>query len=216
MTDSHNYHEIISSKNFSESEPSKAKEYWANIKPYSQKAEAWSTDLAAKITALNPIKVFEFGCNSGKNLLEIKRMGDSKVECFGVDINKESINNAKQRGLNAAVASEEMLSVFPSNTFDVAFTVSALDHLPDPVNALIELERISKALILLEPWMGTEGKVLKNYNEAQKKVINTTPYSYSWNYAKLFLECFPGRSFSVEPMPFSSNLGRYYNLFCLA
>ena len=122
----------------------------------------------------------------------------------------------RKKGLNAAVASKEMLSVFPSNTFDVAFTVSVLDHLPEPVSALIELKRIFKILILLEPWMGIEGKVLKNYNEAQKKVIDTTPYSYSWNYSKLFWECFPGRSFSVEPMPFSSSLGRYYNLFCLA
>ena len=216
MTDRHDYHEIIYSKNFNESEPSKAKEYWANIKPYDQKTAAWSTDLAAKITTLNPTKAFEFGCNSGKNLLEIKRIGDSNVECLGVDIDTESTRDAIKSGLNSAVASEGMLSVFPNNTFDVAFTVSVLDHLPEPVSALIELERISKVLILLEPWMGTEGKVLKNYNEDQKKVIDTTPYSYSWNYAKLFLECFPGRSFTVEPMPFSSNLGRHYNLFCLA
>ena len=87
-------------------------------------------------------------------------------------------------GLNVALASEEILSVFPSNTFDVAFTVSVLDHLPEPVNALIELERISKSLFLLEPWMGIEGKVLKNFNEAQQKVIDTTPYSYSLELCK--------------------------------
>lgn len=215
MTNIQEFHEILASTHFSESEPTQAKEYWANIKPYSQKAAIWSTDLAKKIISLNPAKVFEFGCNSGKNLLEIKRLESSKLECFGVDINAESIRDARDKGLNVAVASEEILSVFPSNTFDVAFTVSVLDHLPEPVGALIELERISKSLFLLEPWMGIEGKVLKNYNEAQQKVIDTTPYSYSWNYAKLFMEYFPGRSFSVEPMQFNSNLGRYYNLFSL-
>ena len=151
MSDSHEYHEIILPNKFSESEVSQAKEYWANIKPYGQKAAIWSTDLAKKIISLNPAKVFEFGCNSGKNLLEIKRLGNSKAECFGVDINVESIRDARERGLNVAVASEEILSVFPSNTFDVAFTVLVLDHLPEPVSALIELERISKSLFLLEP-----------------------------------------------------------------
>ena len=215
MDESYDYHEIIAQNEFSESEPTKAKEYWSNIPPYSQKAAIWSTELAEKIISISPKKVFEFGCNSGKNLLEIRRISSNKVECYGVDINANSIKEAQKAGLNAALGSEEMLTIFPDNTFDVAFTVSVLDHLPEPVPALIELERISKSLFLLEPWMGEEGKVVKNYNESMMKVIETTPFSYSWNYAKLLMENFPGRYFAAEPMPFKSNLGRFYYLFSL-
>ena len=92
--------------------------------------------------------------------------------------------------------------------------LSVLDHLPDPLSALIELERISTSLMLLEPWMGQEGKSVKNYNIAKQEIVETTPFSYSWDYEKLIREKFPGRKLTVDPMPFQSNLGRYYNLYC--
>ena len=175
---------------------------------------SWSSDLAKKICTLNPKSVFEFGCNSGKNLLEIDRLGKGEISCYGVDINESAIALAQASGLRAAVGSEDILHLFPERSFDIAFTVSVLDHLPDPLSALIQLERISTSLMLLEPWMGQEGKSVKNYNIAKQEIVETTPFSYSWDYEKLIREKFPGRKLTVDPMPFQSNLGRYYNLYC--
>lgn len=39
---------------------------------------------------------------------------------------------------------EKLLKILPSNTYDVSFTLSVLDHIPDPFTAIINLIRISK------------------------------------------------------------------------
>ena len=98
--------------------------------------------------------------------------------------------------------------------FDVAFTVSVLDHLPHPEVALKELARISRiAVYLLEPWLGDEGKVVRNYNRALSRDIETTPYSYSWDYQELVKRTLPNWSCVSRPMPLPTNLGLFYFLF---
>ena len=86
--------------------------------------------------------------------------------------------------------------------FDICFTVSVLDHMPEPAAALRELARMSgKALYLLEPWLGSEGRVVRNYNERLEREIDTTPYSYSWDYPALVARVLPNWQLSQRPMP---------------
>ena len=59
------------------------------------------------------------------NLLEIDRLSQRKISCYGVDINESAIALAQASGLRAAVGSEDILHLFPERRFDVAFTVCA-------------------------------------------------------------------------------------------
>ena len=105
MMHDNDYQEIYPASEFGSCERKDAKDYWSSIKPYSQSAASWSSDLAKKICTLNPKSVFEFGCNSGKNLLEIDRLSQRKISCYGVDINESAIALAQASGLRAAVGS---------------------------------------------------------------------------------------------------------------
>ena len=119
--------------------------------------------------------------------MEISR----EIEVFGVDINDQAIAYAQESGLNVAIADEDILDLFPVDSFDVVFSVSVLDHLPYPTPVLANLARIARrAVLLLEPWLGEEGKVVRNFNVQQNSMIDTTPYSYSWNYVTLGKQVF--------------------------
>jgi SAM-dependent methyltransferase len=206
--------EILERNAFSESEESEAKEYWSSIPVGNYwKKKPWSQFIAKRVVDYSPSRVFEFGCSAGKNLraiLEISR----EIEVFGVDINDQAIAYAQESGLNVAIADEDILELFPVDSFDVVFSISVLDHLPYPAPVLANLARIARrAVLLLEPWLGEEGKVVRNFNVQQNSMVDTTPYSYSWNYVTLGEQVLPDWNLIETPYPMNSNLGRFYSLY---
>jgi len=206
---------IVSSSTFEENEKELAKEYWSGINFSNYKLERpWSKFIATKVLEYAPKKVLEFGCNAGKNLIAIKN-SDADVDVFGVDINCEAIKYAKEEcHLNVACLDESIFSIIPDNTYDVVYTVSVLDHVPYPDKILSQLLRISKkGVLLLEPWIGEEGKVVKNLNIRTNTVIDTTPYSYSWDYKKLIKPHLESWKLEIEEYKLDSNLGRFYYLY---
>ena len=210
-------HEIRPAATFPESEADDAKAYWSSLDAASHatytKRQEWSEALAKELARHSPKSVFEFGCNAGKNLLAMRdRMPNTLLA--GVDVNRAAVAVAKGFGLNVQVSDESSLKELADGAFDVAFTVSVLDHLPHPEVALKELARISRiAVYLLEPWLGDEGKVVRNYNRALSRDIETTPYSYSWDYQELVKRTLPNWSCVSRPMPLPTNLGLFYFLF---
>lgn len=210
-------HQIVGVDGFAGSEVGDAKTYWSSIDVSNHgtylKRQAWSVELAELFAARAPRSVFEFGCNAGKNLLTVR---ERLPKCFlaGIDINAQAIEVARKSKLRASVGDEKLLELFPNRAFDICFTVSVLDHMPEPAAALRELARMSaKALYLLEPWLGAEGRVVRNYNERLERDIDTTPYSYSWDYPALAARVLPNWQLTQRPMPLPTNLGPYYHLF---
>lgn len=193
-----------------------AKHYWRNVAISSYIHEQpWSRFVAEKVCHLTPNRVFEFGCNAGKNLAAILQVNDT-IRCFGIDINENAIAHGMSNNLSVALADENILKFFPNDSFDVSFTVSVLDHLPEPTVTLAELIRISqKAVLLLEPWLGEEGKVVENFNVQKGEVVKTTPFSYSWDYPKMSRQLAPNWSCEVERFSLRTNLGRFYHLYSL-
>lgn len=203
---------ILPSEKIADDEAEQAKNHWRNTDFSSYiKEQPWSKFIAERVLSYNPERVFEFGCNAGKNIEALVSRG---VDCYGVDINKDAVFHALSKGLKVATADEYILKIMPDKSFDVCFTVSVLDHLPEPGPVLKELARLSnKALLLLEPWLGVEGKVVKNFNVQKNKIVDTTPYSYSWDYVALGRKWLHGYECSVIEYPLNTNLGRYYNLY---
>ncbi|NET24746.1 bifunctional 2-polyprenyl-6-hydroxyphenol methylase/3-demethylubiquinol 3-O-methyltransferase UbiG [Okeania sp. SIO1I7] len=201
-----------------------AKNYWSNIgvsKGYT-KAALWSHKISDEIISFNPSSVLEFGCNAGRNLKTLLEKDESIRNYLGLDINQDAINYGNSQGLEKLkVGDENSLIKIYSGAYDICFTVSVIDHIPQPLNVVLNLIRISKkACLLLEPFLGDNGKVIANYSVQKKNVLETTPYSYSWNYEQLLqainiYEFLNKLNIKVKDFPLESNLGRYYRLWII-
>ena len=108
---------------------------------------------------------------------------------------------------------ETFLKQQPDNRFDVIFTVSVLDHVPEPLPVLREMVRVARlGVLLLEPSLSEEGKLLSSVNSQNEEPAEVTPYSYFWDYTKLCLGF--AANFSKEHYPLKgTRLGPYYWLF---
>ena len=119
------------------------------------------------IVSMNPSSVFEFGCNSGRNL-EFIRSRLPQTLLHGVDLNEEAIAFGKQQfGLDLAVGTEGGLRQYPDNTFDVTFTHSVLDHIPFIEATVRELLRVTRSVLIFdEPCGPKTGKVERQKADA--------------------------------------------------
>jgi ubiquinone/menaquinone biosynthesis C-methylase UbiE len=209
--------EILHQDRLEKDEQDQAKEYWSGIsfKSTYTKHQAWSDFMAERVLAFKPRSVFEFGCNAGKNLKAISALGQD-VFLSGIDVNEPAILHGRAQGLNLSRGDEHTICILPENAFDVVFTVSVLDHVATPETILKELGRVaSRAVLLLEPWLGKEGKVVRNKHPDSGEMVDTTYYSYSWDYPKLANAALPTWRQVAEPYRIPTNLGRFYQLYTL-
>lgn len=209
--------DIESRASFTDAEAAEAKRHWSSIgvRRFYVKPKPWAASMTKRVLKHDPSSVLEFGCNAGRNLLTIREAAPD-VRLAGVDINEEAVRVAAEEGLDARVGDEYALAEFATSSVDVSFTISVLDHLPEPALALQELVRISrKAVLLLEPWVGSEGKVLRNPSPTDAdEMVDTTPYSYSWDYESLARDVAPGWTLTSEPHPLGrAALGPYYFMY---
>lgn len=94
------------------------------------------------------LKVFELGCGDGRFLKKLRDMG---YECYGIDLNPNSISRAKNMGLvNVYVAKldENFTSNF-KEYFDVVFAFHVIEHIEDIKNVIKNIAQILKAKGLL-------------------------------------------------------------------
>lgn len=130
--------------------------------------------VAEVVLAQKPASVLEFGCNVGRNLFAIRER-DAKVTLKGVDINSQAVTwGRKHWHLDLEAGDQRWLEQQPDDAFDVAFTVSVLDHIPDAGPVIAELARVAKSLVLVEPWTGGEGDV-RNFG------VKPNSPSWSWD-----------------------------------
>lgn len=94
-------------------------------------------------------KVLDIGCNDGTAMEELKKL--EKVESVdGVDIDKEKITRAQEKGLDVSEAEMDDL-IFKDKTFDVVFCSHTFEHAEDGKKAAGEIMRVSKRAIIIVP-----------------------------------------------------------------
>src|SRR3972149_9784268 len=122
----------------------------------------------------SPARICEFGCGMGRNLayLREKRTEDY---LYGIDCNERSINIAKQNYTNIhfEVGSLKELKGF----CEVIFTVSMLDHVPNPIDYLNKFMLSANNILLLELQLPTFGRI---------DDPNIIDFSYSHDYENIF------------------------------
>jgi SAM-dependent methyltransferase len=139
------------------------KPFWRDrrVLNFYKQDQPYRTPIAEKVLAEKPSTVLEFGCNVGRNLIAIRTL-DKSVRLKGVDVAPAAVRYGRLHwNLDLTEADEAWLAKQPDDAFDVAFTVSVLDHIPDPDPVMVQLARIAPVLLLCEPWMGREGDVVE-------------------------------------------------------
>lgn len=102
-----------------------------------------------RIIEINPKSVLEFGCNNGKNLQYLKERLPQTADVFGIDFSMSAIMKAAKKGLDVKLGDENALKNISDKKYDVIFTISVLDHMPNIENTLKSFERIAKKAVFL-------------------------------------------------------------------
>jgi SAM-dependent methyltransferase len=210
--------EVLRADELGDEEAEDAKRYWAGrgVHGFYRHESHWATYMAEQVLAFAPRRVLEFGSNVGRNL-EAIRARDDRVAVSGIDINEDAVVHGRKRGLDLRVGDERALAALPDDAFDVVFTVSVLDHVPNPAPILAHLVRVARsAVLLLEPELGEEGRILTNVNSRTRQPNETVPYSYSWDYERLLDPYRASMEITRQHYPLvGTNLGDHYHVFRL-
>lgn len=89
-------------------------------------------------------KVLDFGCATGAYCLELNKQG---FDCFGVDVNKNYINIARKKGVEAYAIKERL--PFDDYFFDTVIMFELLEHVKNPEAVLTEAKRVAQKNILV-------------------------------------------------------------------
>ncbi len=84
-----------------------------------------------------PARVLDAGCGSGRNMLELSRLGS----VTGVELSDTSVALARQRDAGEVVSGSVLEMPFADDSFDLAVSLDVIEHLEDDLGALRELRR---------------------------------------------------------------------------
>lgn len=89
--------------------------------------------------------ILDGGCGAGAY---VKAFSDMGFFCYGVDIERNYVSMAKNKGLNI-VSGDAMNLPYKDKTFDAVLLIEVLEHLRNPEKALLEAKRIAKQYIYI-------------------------------------------------------------------
>ncbi len=87
-------------------------------------------------------RAIDVGCGDGARYGS--HMQESGVDMYGVDISEVAVQEARQRGIDAQVASLSDPLPFEDSSFNVAICLEVLEHLVDPEYVVREISRVLK------------------------------------------------------------------------
>lgn len=196
-----------------------AKQYWSTKPSACNNAERFYTAIGADQRHLR--NVLEFGCNWGGNLFHFLERQPS-LRVVGIDVNANVLKAAEQTPQFCAIVGDEStLTSFHDGSFDLAFTISVLDHLPsdtDVEETIQHLVRIAQTVVLVEPFVEgvhrdvsglTRNEVKSGLERGDKRFAS---YCYLWNYDAMLNRL--DVTWEKRPFPLhTSSLGPFYHLY---
>lgn len=136
------------------------KDYYSTYKA-DDKISNLNRFLIQKIMSYNPASVFEFGCGTGKILDRIRKAYSPSIARIGIDISEVNVNTAKLKGRGKFVLLGDETRLEEFVDWDVCFTCSVLDHIPDKkqLRFIIDnLKRIAKTAVVICETTDSPGK----------------------------------------------------------
>jgi len=122
---------------------------WGNYYNMGLRHSTLIADLIREYISENEIKICEWGCGPGRVIRHLDKInGFGKVELFGTDYNKKSIEWCKENIKNAHFGENSLEPPLPleNNSFDCVYALSIFTHLSEKMHHawLEELFRIIK------------------------------------------------------------------------
>lgn len=168
-------------------------------------------------------RILEFGANNGGNLVYFLDHHPG-LRAVGVDINPAvKTPEARYPAYQGIVGDESALEQWQADTFDLAFTVSVLDHIPSPQtveHVLRRLVEVARRVVLLEPVIAgvhgdvsgrTRAEVAPGLPAPHKRFA---PHCYIWDYDG-WLARLPV-TYTRTPYPLHAHsLGPFYHLYVI-
>ncbi|MGS0763321.1 class I SAM-dependent methyltransferase [Syntrophomonas curvata] len=95
------------------------------------------------------LKVFEIGCGSGSFLSKLnqaikKELPDKNVELYGIDVDRNAIENNVDNELNLICSNAEEFTKKHTGNYDIIVHFELIEHLTDPFTFMKNLYRILK------------------------------------------------------------------------
>ena len=131
--------------------------------------------LVKNILSYKPQSVLEFGCGPGKHLVELSSSGIAKLS--GIDISPKAVEVAKKKGLDVSEGTENSLKSIESNSYDIVFTCSVLDHIENIEDLVSDLSRIAKTAVIVAETNDVIGDYYYPHNYLS---LGFTDSGYSW------------------------------------
>jgi len=97
-------------------------------------------DLIKRFIPNENIKILDVGCASGGNLKSL----DPRHDLYGIDLSREAIKTAKERGLKKVFVADAENFPFKNNEFDLIICSDLLEHVKDDQIVLNEIYRVLK------------------------------------------------------------------------
>ncbi len=151
-----------------------------------------------------PLKVLEVGCGSAIDSHVLAE--DEKLEIYGVDRSKESIEVAKRVSRHFSriptfLTCDATHLSFSEETFDIVFSQGLIEHFRDPLPPLKEQLRVLKSTGYLIVDVPQKYAGLGLYSLRKHWKINRGKWEWGWETEYSYLELKKlGRSLSLTPV----------------
>lgn len=123
------------------------KKYYAEVHNLQIRATKDNYFLYGYLCALGVKSVFEFGCNVGRHLNHLRKVG---IDGFGIDVNEKAIEGGKDLWeLDIELQDESYLACMGSNSYDACITVSVLNHIEKIKDIVKNLKRIASKYVII-------------------------------------------------------------------
>ena len=152
---------------------------------YENGPEHYARLVAETVASFAPSSVLEFGCGSGRNLAVLRDLTPARL--VGVDLNPTAVEWGRENfGLDLRVGDETWLPAQGLDAFDIVYTVSVIDHIPDPQTAIRALVAAAADLVVVCEIMHSEIGRLARMEDADGRLTDGYPFSYFHDYPALF------------------------------
>jgi SAM-dependent methyltransferase len=131
----------------------------------------------------NPARILDAGCGSGRNMVELARMGT----VTGVELSETSVCLARARGVGEVIEGSVLEMPFAPDSFDLAVSLDVIEHLDDHLDAMRELRRVvapGGALLITVPayqwlWSGHD-EINHHYRRYTRRTLQTVAQQAGW------------------------------------
>jgi hypothetical protein len=152
---------------------------------YENGPEPYALLIAETVAGFGPSSVLEFGCGSGRNLAVLRDLTPARL--IGVDLNPTAIAWGRDNfGLDLQVGDETWLPAQDASAFDIIYTVSVIDHIPQPQATIRALVAAAADLIVICEIMHKETGRLLRMEDADGRLTDGYPFSYFHDYPARF------------------------------